>query len=84
MATVFAPGRSSPVTSKANRVYAPVTVAGRGHLVAVDPDVAAPITPLTTSVACCPARRRGLKLVRHHHGTANRGTVSAPIWFSYP
>ena len=46
--------------------------------------LAEPITPLTTSVACWPARRCGVKSVRHHQGTRNSGTVTAPTWFSYP
>ncbi len=45
---------------------------------------AEPITPLTISVACWPDRSRGLKSVRHHQGTRNIGTVSAPTLFSYP
>jgi hypothetical protein len=38
-----------------------------------------PITPFTISVAAWPASRFGVKSVRHHHGTLNCATVSAPI-----
>ena len=41
---------------------------------------ARPITPLTMSVAVWPGCSGAVKPVRHHHGTANRGTVSWPTW----
>ena len=84
IATAFAPGRTSPVISKANLVYAPVTVAEVATWWPLTQTFALPMTPLTISVACWPVRRCGVNSVRHHQGTRNSGTVSAPIWFSYP
>ncbi len=40
--------------------------------------LAEPITPLMIRLAAWPGRRLGVKSVRHHHGTANSATVSAP------
>ena len=45
---------------------------------------AEPITPFTISVAVCPATRFGVKSVRHHQGTLNSATVSAPILLMKP
>jgi hypothetical protein len=56
-----------------------VTVAGVASSCPLTQTAAAPTTPLTTSSAVRPAASRGRKSVRHHYGTANRGTVSAPI-----
>src|SRR5207249_2767137 len=84
IATVLRPEWSSPAMGKANLAYAPVTVVGVATWKPLTHTAAAPITPLTISVACWPERRCRLKLVRHHQGTRNSGTVSAPTWFSYP
>ena len=46
--------------------------------------LADPITPLTISVAVWPDRRCGVKSVRHHQGTLNSGTVSAPVALMKP
>ena len=58
-----------------------MTVAGVATRWPFTHTAAAPTTPLTTSWARRPGRSRELKLVRHHHGTANIGTVTLPIWF---
>ena len=84
IASEFRPGRSNPVTGKSNLVYAPVTVPAVATSWPLTHTFAEPITPLTISVACSPAPRCGVKLVRHHQGTRNSRTLSAPIRFSYP
>ncbi len=46
--------------------------------------LAEPTTPLTISVAVCPAARFGVKSVRHHHGTLKVFTESGPILLMNP
>ena len=46
--------------------------------------LAEPTTPLTISVAAWPACRFGVKSARHHQGTLNCLTVSAPTLFMKP
>ena len=46
--------------------------------------LADPTTPLTIRVATWPEVRLGVKSVRHHQGTLNSATVSAPMAFMKP
>jgi hypothetical protein len=46
--------------------------------------LAEPTTPFTISVATWPACRFGVKSVRHHQGTLNWLTETAPILFMKP
>jgi hypothetical protein len=46
--------------------------------------LAEPTTPLMTSVATWPVCRFDVKSVRHHHGTLNCATVSAPTFDMKP
>src|ERR1022692_3192696 len=75
---------SRRVMSKVNLAYAPVTLAAPATLWPLTHTFAAPMTPLMISFASRPARRGAAKSVRHHHGTANRATVSLPTAPSKP
>src|SRR5579859_3545357 len=79
MASELVPARMCPVTSKVNRVYAPVTV----DLVATSEPLtqtsAAPTTPLTIRLPVCPLWSVAEKSVRNHHGTENWPDVIAPF-----
>src|SRR6266568_1517401 len=79
MASEFVPVLTSLVRLKLNLVYAPVTVAEVATSWPLTHTFAEPTTPFTISVATGPACRFGVKSVRHHHGTLNSLTVSAPV-----
>src|SRR5436190_1007897 len=79
MANEFVPERSVPVTSKVNRVYAPVTVDFVATCLPSTNTSAAPTTPLTMRLAVCPAARFAVKSVRYHHGTLNFATLTGPF-----
>src|SRR5215469_15043018 len=84
MATELTPDTSRLVRGKLKRVYAPVTVADVATSVPFTQTLAEPTTPLTIRLATWPACRLGVKSVRHHHGTLNRLTETAPILLAKP
>src|ERR1700733_10360027 len=84
MASEFVPDLTSFVTLKLNVVDAPGTAADADTSVPLTQTLAEPITPFTISVAVWPDWRSGVKSVRHHQGTSNSATVSAPIVLMEP
>src|ERR1700736_2758080 len=84
IASTLVPGTTRWVMLKRNLVYAAVTVAEVATSRPLTHTFAEPMTPLTISVATWPDRRLGVKSARHHHGTLNRATVSAPTAFMKP
>src|SRR5256885_3741765 len=79
MASELVPERRAPVTSKVNRVYAPVTVDFDATCLPSTHTSAAPTTPLTVRLAVCPEPRLAVKSVRYHQGTLNRAMVTGPM-----
>ena len=78
-ARALAPRRRSPVTSNAYCVYAPWMALWPATSCPLSHRSASPTTPLTTSVAWRETDPpTALKVVRNHHGTANRPIVSRP------
>src|SRR3954447_4675872 len=82
-ATALVPRCSSFVTSNRYCVYAPCTRWAVATSVPLTHASACPTTPLTTKSACRPAGG-AVNVVRYHHGTANRLTVSGPIFSWVP
>src|SRR5215831_17242270 len=84
IASELVPFTSRCVMSKANRVYAPVTVAEVATCWPLTHTSAAPTTPLTIKFACWPGTRSRVKSVRNHQGTLNCLILSGPIFFMKP
>src|SRR6516165_970174 len=83
IASEFVPDRTRPVMLKANRVYAPVTVADVATSVPFTQTLADPTTPFTIRVAVRPGSRSDMKAVRHHQDALNCVTVTGPSSLMY-